>query len=155
MNRVLIALGLCLLTAPASAQVNTECSTDYFGVTRCQTTGQPNGGGANWGILQNSINQPNVGQRFMEGYEQGQRIRAQREQQRLIEQQRRAFAQQQAEQQASLQAQLQEESEERSLKQRLGQMVASGDCPGAIRAALAAGNFGLANEVQDYCAKEP
>lgn len=36
---------------------------------------------------------------------------------------------------------------------RAGQLVASGDCPGAQKIALDAGDFELAKAVKEYCAK--
>lgn len=40
-----------------------------------------------------------------------------------------------------------------ALRQRIGRMVFKGDCAGAEKAALEAGDIDLASRVQDYCAK--
>ena len=48
---LMVMVGTPALAAPAVAQQNTRSETDLWGVTNCQTTGQPGGGGIDWGLL--------------------------------------------------------------------------------------------------------
>lgn len=38
-------------------------------------------------------------------------------------------------------------------KKKAGKLLAKGDCPGAVRAALSSGDMNFAREVRDYCAQ--
>lgn len=38
------------------------------------------------------------------------------------------------------------------LREQVGRLIANDDCPGAVRAALAGGDFSLAREARDFCA---
>ena len=149
--KVLIIAGVTLVAVPAAAQQNTQCTTT-FGITNCTTTGSPTSGGVNWGI-----SDPNAYQRSYDrskaavdsitnAYRQSERDNAQREQ-LLAMQQQANQAQAQSQQVAGEQAQA------RALGVRAGQMVAAGNCAGAQKLALDAGDFVLANEIKGYCAK--
>lgn len=84
--------------------------------------------------------------------EQRARIEAQEEQtraqQKAQQRQDEAYRQQQDAEARDLAGRQQRDA----LWQRIGQMVAGGDCVGAQSAALAAGDFELANQVKSYCA---
>ncbi len=157
--KIWIAAGLALLAAPAVAQQNTQCTTT-FGVTNCTTTGSPTSGGINWELFK----PVDIGDRFNKGYEQGQRIRQQVEERRLIAEQRQALAAQRvqleqvanqaAAQQASEQAMFESTlAEARAQTMEAAKMLNAGDCKGAQTYALSVGNLPLATKVKDYCAK--
>lgn len=142
-----IALALALLPSAALAQTSTtDCQRDYFGNVHCTTSQQQ---GVNWGILTQPQTQPNAGQSFMNGWEQGQRMRAQIEQQRAARAQQEAAEQQAANEAAAAQtAQLANDQ-----MREAANMIKSGDCAGAEQYALSVGNIALASQVKDYCAK--
>lgn len=144
-----IATSLLFVPSIAVAQTQTtDCTRDYFGNLHCTT--QTNGG-INWGLLnqQPTQPQPNAGQSFMNGWEQGQRMRAQ------IEAQRAARAQQQAAEEAQTIAEAEQRGRALAEQQRqtASQMIATGNCNGAEQYALSVSNLDLAKQVKDYCAK--
>lgn len=147
----MIIAGLALLAAPATAQQNTQCTTT-FGITNCTTTGQPTSGGINWGLVD-----PNA---FQRGWDDAQK--RQQQQQQAIQQQQQIAAQRQQTllmnqhtEQARAQGQqfAAEQASAKALGVQAGHMVAAGDCVGAQKLALDAGDFELANAVKGYCAK--
>ena len=149
MFKMLLIAGLAALAAPLSAQQNTQCYTSV-GVTNCTTTGQPYG--ANRATID-----PNAFQRgydrgrgavdsVTESFRQAERDRAQRQMDMAMIRQA-----EQAQSQSNRAAAAQSDAKTRGI--RAGQLVASGDCPGAQKLALDAGDFQLANAVKDYCAK--
>lgn len=93
----------------------------------------------------------------MDGFEQGQRIRLQMEQQRLIAEQRRMLEQQAKQQAGAATEATATDPVAQALEQHKAQsweaakMVSAGDCPGAESYALSVGNLVLAKEVKDYC----
>lgn len=128
MRLVLAALALTLPTA-SFAQSATDCTSDAFGNVHCTTRQQQ---GLDWGILKP---QPNAGDNFARGWQQGQRIRAQIEAQRDRRQERA------------------EADDAQAQAKEVGALLAKGDCNGAADYALSAGNLPLAQQVKDYCAK--
>ena len=146
-----LLMGAMLIAAPLAAQQNTQCTTT-FGVTNCTTTGQPNSGGAN-----RTVADPNAFQRgydqsrravdsVTESFRQAERDRAQRQMDMaMIRQAEQAQSQSNRANTQQLDAQ--------ALGIRAGQMVASGDCAGAQKLALDAGDFQLASAVKEYCAR--
>jgi hypothetical protein len=145
LSRAAIVLMLAPSIAAAQTQT-TDCTTDYFGNVHCTTRQQS---GVNWGLLNTTPSQPNAGQSFINGWEQGQRMRAQ------IEAQRAARAQQQAaEQQAANEASAAQAAQVTTDQMHeAAHMIKSGDCAGAEQYALSVGNIPLAKEVKDYCSK--
>lgn len=136
------ALAAAIVSSSAAAQQTTDCQRDQWGNTRCRTTGSPTSGGVDWGL---GTSQTNPADSFQRGYEQGQAIRARRE----------AMKREQAAHDARMAqwAQQGAEAERRQvLDKQAGQLVASGDCAGAEKLALDAGDFGLAKSIKDYCA---
>lgn len=102
--------------------------------------------------------QPNAAQSVAEGFERGQRMRLQIEQQRLITEQRRLL-ESQAQQQAQAHAQQQSAvdpiaqalEEHKAQSWEAAKIAAAGDCAGAEAYALSVGNIVLAKQVKDYC----
>lgn len=132
-----MAITLAVLPSVAGAQTSTtDCQRDYFGNVHCTT----NGGPAiqpvqpiDYGALLRS------GQQMVPDYaEQARKA----EQLRLLQQQQRAQEQALASAQA-----------ERDQKNEAARLIINGDCAGAERYALSAGNIALAKEVRDYCGK--
>jgi hypothetical protein len=160
----LLMLGL-MAAVPAAAQQNTECSTDYFGSTRCQTTGSPSSGGINWGIL-NQQRPVDAGEAFRRGYEDAQRRRQEAEmhrQQMLLVQQQRSLAEAQQgqiitpnEREAqtySPNLEVIADAENEALRKRTGDLVAAGECEQAEKLAVLMGRFEMASSIKAYCAK--
>lgn len=148
MLRSITIAALILCSSSALAQQTTNCSPDGTGGVHCVTNGNASQSGANWGLLQ----QPpatNPMDAFNRGYEDAQRRRVDRQEQEMIAAQQQALA---AQQQAQSQT-ANYEAEQRELGVRAGQMVQAGDCPGALKLALTAGNIVLANSVKQYCAR--
>lgn len=140
-KNVLIMLTFAALSSPALAQQQTNCTTDMWGNVRCTTTGSPTSGGVDYSPL---LNQPTAGDSFMKGYENGQRLRAQRE----AQQREKAAHDARMDQWA---AQGEEAERQRQLSRQAGQLVAAGDCAGAEKLALEGGDFALAGAVKSYC----
>lgn len=147
MRLILVAAIGWFLASGASAQssTTTDCTRDYGGNVHCTT--KPSG--VNWGLLNQQPSQPNAGQSFMNGFEQGQRMRAQIEAQRAAQAARRA-----AEQQAANDAAVAEAAAAADQQTKhAAEMIKGGDCAGAEQFALDAANLELAKQVKDYCAK--
>ena len=158
----LILFGLALISAPAAAQQNTQCSTT-FGITNCATTGSPTSNGVNRGVLNPNAYQQGLDRSkaavdgIVESFRQGERDSAQREQTLLLRreaEQSQALAQQsQALAQSQAQAGSEQQASAKALGIQAGKLVAAGDCPGAARLALEAGDLELANAIKAYCSK--
>lgn len=149
MSRLLLLAGVTLIAAPLLAQTTTQCSTT-FGITNCNTTGQPNSGSR-------STTDPNA---FQRGYNQGRNAVdgvtesfRQAERDRAQRQLDMAMIRQSEQTQAQTDQAAAQQSAAKALGIRAGQLVASGDCAGARTLALDAGDFELANAVKSYCAK--
>lgn len=121
------------LAGPAVGQSSTTTCETVFGITTCNTRPQPQSG-INWGIV-NQQPAPNPGNAFMDGYVRGQQLRA-AEEERLAR--RRAEA---------------DAASAKALGVAAGKLVAAGDCDGALKLALDAGDLDLAGSVKDYCSK--
>jgi len=141
----LIAASAIAWATSAPAQQTTDCQPNGIGGVRCTTTGQPSGGGLNWGLLD-----PNAYQRGYDGALRGQQQMQQLIQQQQFANQQRAEARSRAQQ---TQAQADQIDSARALGVQAGQLVAAGDCPGAQKLALEAGDLELANSVKSYCGK--
>jgi hypothetical protein len=158
----LLLFGLTLLAAPAAAQQNTQCSTT-FGITNCTTTGSASSGGVNRGAINPNAYQQGYDRSkaavdgIVESFRQGERDREQREQALLLRrqaEQSQALAQQnQALAQSQAQAASDQQAEAKARGIQAGKLVAAGDCAGAARLALEAGDLELANAVKAYCSK--
>ena len=136
MLRVLV-FALALFSSVAMAQTQTtDCVRDYWGNYKCTSQQQ---GGVNWGVLQQSP-PPDPGKSFMEGFERGQRMRTEREQERLLAEQRKA--------QSVRAAEVEKANSETATASK---MIQNGDCDGAKAYALSVGNLVLAKQVKDYC----
>lgn len=147
--RVLWIAGIGAIAIPASAQQNTRCTTTY-GVTNCTTTGQPNSGGINWGLAAPPVD---VGKAYRDAYNEGLQRNLLIEQQRLIAEQRQAMEQQQIADSPPPIEVKDYDTEQRALGVQAGKLIVAGDCAGALKLALEAGNIELANSVKGYCAK--
>jgi len=149
MFKMLLIAGLAALAAPLSAQQNTQCYTSV-GVTNCTTTGQPYG--ANRATIDPNAFQRGYNQSrgavdsVTESFRQAERDRAQR-------QLDMAMIRQAEQAQAQSNRPATDQIEAHALGIRAGQMIAAGDCAGAQKLALDAGNFEVANGVKAYCAK--
>jgi hypothetical protein len=145
-----VAILLLVIPSLAIAQTTTtNCTTYYWGSTQCVSNTPQQSGGMNWGLM-TTRPATDPGQSFMNGWEQGQRMRAQMEAQRAA----------QAQQQAAEEAQAIAEAEQRGRalaqqqRQTAAQMVISGDCKGAEQYALSQSNLELAKQVKDYCSSK-
>lgn len=137
MRRSLI-LALALTSDSAFAQTQTtDCYRDYWGNYSCRTQQQS---GDHWRVLQTPP--PDAGKSFMEGFERGQRQRAEMERQRLM-------ALERGRQEAEIRA----AEEARASTRKASEMVMAGDCAGAEAYALSIGNLVLATQVKDFCQK--
>ncbi|MCL6729959.1 hypothetical protein [Sphingomonas hankyongi] len=148
-----LAAAVAFLSSVASAQTTTtNCTTYYWGSTQCVSQTPQQSSGVNWGLINNQQT-PNAGQSFMDAYQRGLRDRAARE---AAQQQAQAAAAETAAAEAQARAvdaarQADELHKAQSLE--AAKLVTAGDCAGAQQYALSVGNFVLAQQVKDYCAK--
>lgn len=159
MRRYMLALATALVASGASAQsqiTTTNCQL-VLGTMNCTSTTPQQQQQQQQPLMDTRlITSPNYSQSVMDGFEQGQRIRLQMEQQRLIAEQRRML-EQQAQQQAQAQQQTVVDPVAQALEQHKAQsweaakMVSAQDCRGAEAYALSVGNLVLAKQVKDYC----
>lgn len=125
--------------AHASAQTTTVCRADN-GTTRCQSQPQ---GGVDWSLLRP---QPDMTGSALDGYAAGVRMRQQRDRDAQL------YAQGVAQIEA-LKAQQAADANQDALVKQAGELVSVGKCADAKSLALTAGNFGLAQQIADYCDK--
>lgn len=136
-----IVLAALVIAAPAIGQTSNSTTTcTRFGQSvNCDTTTRTTPGF--------NFNTPQPRQEsFWEAFQRGQQ---QAEQQRALQAQRQAL---EAQARASEQVRI-AEGNRSYVRQRVGQLIASGDCQNGIDMAVANGEFELASQARDYCAK--
>ena len=148
--RAASAILMLVFSTAAHTQITTTNCGTVGNTVQCQTYGSPAPAPA----------QPSRGFNAMEAlgaFEAGQRQRlSQQQEEALRRQEFERHAQEYARKYPTLSKPAEaapSEAEQRALGKRAGELVLSGDCPGAIKLALEAGNFELAGNVKQYWAK--
>ena len=152
--RLMILAAITLLPTAALGQTTSTNCTAYGGTIQCTSQTPEMRSGVNWSLLGPPVD---TGRPVMQGYQDAVRAREERQ----AAQQEAAVAAASndaakaaagAQAQAALGTQ-QADDLHRFQSLEAGKLVAAGDCDGAQRFALAVGNFSLAQQVKNYCAK--
>ena len=124
LNRLAI-VGLLVSSSALAQTSTTDCQRDYFGNMHCTTQTQPD---------LNSASPLDYGKLLQSGENAVPSYAEQERQQQQLRAARTAL-------------------EAREQTQRPAQMIGAGDCAGAEKYALRAGNLALAQQVREYCQK--
>jgi len=154
MRKIILLQFFFVIGAGAASAQTTNCrwvGSDWVCDTRERRGIDPNAGSNAYDRAFNIMTKPS------EDYIAARRIRQQQKmQEEQIQIQRNTFLEQQRVENMEQNRQLQAEKhnqEQILLRQQTGKLVAAGDCPAAMTAAVSAGDFVLASQIKQYCQK--